>query len=839
MKTRLHTALWLLFFFCLIALASFSHAPAVASAGSPPVVGSSKSSKSATTDAVSLPPVNKIIVGQCAGGGVETDPEKLRIGEGRHGLVIDARPSAINQSTGKLSFDGNTGRVTVLHMNPFAFSYTLSVEQKELVTTALNNFVKLLLPESITKPVGLESGTAGGPLIAARHVNKLLLIESRLRTFDPSKCDHAAAPKACDAASAMKDVFDQLMTSDLVTQSGPIFDSISRSTIKKGGHDFSAKQAFDDYTDALGKLKDPEAESHTTCDRATDLNADLGSFDFKSYFDGLDTAQKEIDAVTSEAQDLNRLADDFQSDEVLKDVKTVPRCGGFNCATEFKAFATAVLELVNVQNGYPVKVKTLHDNAEAMQKMLRLTDDMKSKEGLFARTFTIIKKFELTEATVTLSSTKLPDTTAGQASGLGPQSGTPPARGGSPSPTVAGGQPSEGSAGGNSNGGNTDGGGKGGPSTNNDSDTLSGNNPPGGSTPAGQVKEVVRIGKPRFTLSAGMVYSPLPRRTFESVKGFTHDAQGNPTGNGSTDIVGLGENSSRRLLPMLILNSRLANVNPFSLNFSLGITAKRDKDIDVEYLLGPSVGALRDRVMLTFGAYAGQTQKLVRDVKLGDELPDSVGDAKLFRKGYTWKPGFSFSYVFSDASKKKAEAQGGGGSGAGSSAPGVRNELRIGSIPFNLAIGLGYTSLEQRTYDAVVGLARDRQGNLTNGQTLTRVVGLTSSSSYRLTPLAMLHSRLTNFRRGPDFYFTTGVTGKKTDKDFDIEYLLGGSINVYHRKAFLTFGTFAGKQQTLGGDLFEGAQLGKTQGVTTINRYVWKPAFSFSYDITKIVKRDQ
>lgn len=119
---------------------------------------------------------------------------------------------------------------------------------------------------------------------------------------------------------------------------------------------------------------------------------------------------------------------------------------------------------------------------------------------------------------------------------------------------------------------------------------------------------------------------------------------------------------------------------------------------------------------------------------------------------------------------------------------------------------------------------------------MTRIVGVTSSSNYRMSPLAVLHTRLTNFG-ARDFYFTSGITGKKTDNDFDLEYLLGGTVNVYRRKVFLTFGTFIGKQQVLGGNFFEGAALNKTQNVTTINRYVWKPAISFSYDISRIIPR--
>ena len=346
------------------------------------------------------------------------------------------------------------------------------------------------------------------------------------------------------------------------------------------------------------------------------------------------------------------------------------------------------------------------------------------------------------------------------------------------------------------------------------------------------INESIQIGRPRFLLSGGLVVSPMRRQTFENVKGFGRDANGNPTGDGSQNVVGFGENSPRRMMPMVMLNTGVSSFKPTSLYFSLGVTAKHDDDVDVEYLLGPSFSLLNERALFTFGGYVGKVQNLVADVKVGDEIPDSAGDAKLFTKRYSWKPGFSFTYVFSK-NERSGESFSSGGGDTGGKAD-LKNEIRIGGIPFNLALGLAYTSLEDRTYDEIVGFARDREGNLTNGQNLTRIVGLTSSSGYRLAPLALLHTRLFDFGNR-SFYFSTGVTGKKTDDKVQIEYLLGGTINAYRRKIFLTFGAFAGKQSVLGGDFFLGAKLDKDQSVTTTTRYVWKPAFTISYDITRIL----
>jgi hypothetical protein len=775
--------------------------------------------------------------------------------ETTRGLVMDARPFAINQSIGKMSFNGSTGRVSVVHTNPFIYVYRVTVAQEEQVSTALTDFLKLLLPPSLSSVGGLQSGGANLTPSSVTPVTKLKLIEARLDDFASSKCKDAMDPlsktPACIAIGEMYQTFDTIRRTPLIqasTASALAAGSITPSTIVRNGTTVSVNQEFTDYTSDLHKLRDEEADAYTVCDAAQKLNGKLSEFDYKSYFDQLDQARAAIKDVDVLATDLEDLVTAFKADADLQQSGKEIRCKGLNCVEQFKTYAETAR---NILGTYNAELDKLRKKIEEMQNMHLLMDQMKDKDGLFARTINITKKFELSKATVSIKREKIETTKDANAQDTtGNQSGKPDGKPGggrtAPPPAVLGGASSEGTASGNS------GAASGSPGSDNFAPRgnrvglqSGGNTPPekepgkdtsNSAASAGEVNEVVQIGKPRFMLSGGLVYSPLPRRTFESVKGFTRDAQGKPTGDGSANIVGFGENSSRRLLPMLLLNSRLLSTESASLYFSLGITAKRDKDVDVEYLLGPSVGFLNDRAIFTFGAYGGQTQNLVSDLSVGDELPDSVGNAKLFRKSHVWKPGFSFSYSFSRTTKKSVA--GGTASGAAPSANDLSDEIHIGSIPFNLSVGLAYTSLEQRTYDPIVGFARDRQGNLTNGQTLTRIVGLTSSSSYRITPLAMLHSRLTNFG-SHDFYFSSGITGKKTDQSLDIEYLLGGSVNLYQRKIFVTFGTFIGKQQQLGGGFFEGAQLGKGDDVTIQNRYVWKPAIAFSYDISRIIKRAQ
>ena len=743
-------------------------------------------------------PLNDIKLGAC--GTEKTLGDSINI-EQRRGLVIDARPFAINQSTGKASFNGKSGRVSVLHMNPFIYRYDISVAQQELVSSAVTDFIEILLPP------GLRIGSRAQQQAAdaanksrARIVQQTTAsspIARRLGHFDPVNCANANDP-GCVALKTMHAEF--LL----------IRDTLNAASLEA---QLSPPPFVEEFKSNLVNLRNEEANAFTTCTMAQNLNTSLNKNRPANYLNTLGDIGNVIDQITLNANDLSDLADKYSEDAGLKDY--IVRCDGFNCVTEFKDYATAVLALLRL---YRTDLEALTATAQAMKRAFDLTEQMKTKNGVFARTFEVPKKFELTEATISITRTKLEEKAKTPGADAAEEDGNQ---------RIAG----------RNHATNADG-----PAIEDDDKEADKKKEKdkekekeAKKDPSPDVNETIQIGRPRFLLSGGLVFSPLRREAFDNIKGFALDANGNPTGDGNKNVVGFTENSPRRLMPMVMLNSRITSFSPTSLYFSLGVTAKHDDNVDVEYLLGPSISLLNERALFTFGGYVGKVQHLVPDVKIGDEIPDSAGDdAKLFTKRYSWKPGFSFTYVFSD--NQRGEGFVSSGSGGGGSAD-LKNEIRIGGIPFNLAMGLAYTSLEERTYDAIVGFARDRDGKLTNGEKLTRIVGLTSSSGYRLAPLALLHTRLFDFGNR-SFYFSTGVTGKKNDDKVEIEYLLGGTVNAYRRKIFVTFGAFAGKQNVLGGNFFTGQQLDKDQSVTTTSRYVWKPAFAISYDITRILKKD-
>jgi hypothetical protein len=156
---------------------------------------------------------------------------------------------------------------------------------------------------------------------------------------------------------------------------------------------------------------------------------------------------------------------------------------------------------------------------------------------------------------------------------------------------------------------------------------------------------------PFFSISGGLIFSPLRKKEFVRVQGFELDAQGNQVlvdGKPNlTTVIGLKESSPTRIIPAVFLNGLLTQRKTGfidGVHFSLGITAKNDnKGTDVEFLVGPSVSMLERRMFFTFGGYAGKQQKLAGNLFEGLALPSGVSEIPV-EKNYRWSFGFGLSY---------------------------------------------------------------------------------------------------------------------------------------------------------------------------------------------------
>ncbi len=158
-------------------------------------------------------------------------------------------------------------------------------------------------------------------------------------------------------------------------------------------------------------------------------------------------------------------------------------------------------------------------------------------------------------------------------------------------------------------------------------------------------------GAPFFSLSGGLLFSPLRKREYVRIQGFERDQQGNPVLTNSnpnlTTVVGLKEDSPTRIIPAVFLNGRVkgfTNSYVDAVHISLGITAKNDnKGTDLEFLVGPSFSMFERNLFLTVGGFAGRQQKLGGGLFEGFAVPSTVDELPI-QKNYRWSLGFAMSY---------------------------------------------------------------------------------------------------------------------------------------------------------------------------------------------------
>jgi hypothetical protein len=149
-------------------------------------------------------------------------------------------------------------------------------------------------------------------------------------------------------------------------------------------------------------------------------------------------------------------------------------------------------------------------------------------------------------------------------------------------------------------------------------------------------------GGARFAIAGGVVASPFETITYKRVPAIIDGR--------STTIIGAENSSNSRILPILMLHGRLFEMNNkyiSGVHLSLGITAKpNDTGTNVEWLIGPSLSFIEERLFLTVGGYAGRRQVLEGNLAPGQELPADFKDDIPINNRLVWKPGFALTYKF-------------------------------------------------------------------------------------------------------------------------------------------------------------------------------------------------
>jgi hypothetical protein len=749
---------------------------------------------------------------QCTVPNPTPDPNQQR--------VIDARPNRIFAAKGKTRF-GERGTVLVVNMNPFLFEgYRITVQEEEIKDEALIKFVKALIPvagsfaenASAEKSLNQESAGIGEDINLAELITRLSAAPA------PSK---ACPSNACTAMQRLIYLKNQLVAEEQLigdyfvprAGGGPTYRTPTYLATKAG------------YIQQGTIIFNRDTDTPALCTAANTLRGLLIVPTAYPTQDDVTKKQKEIEQMVSKARALKKAIDLYKGQDGLKETIWTGSTG-FNYLEDLDLFAQELIGAINTK--YAAMATKLFTEVLRYDNMKEAITNLNGREKtLLQQEFPIGGKYDFSKVTVTVQpfGEKTPqDKNGGETvlrDGDAPAGNNPSSSGqngslSSPSNTGSGSKPPElahASAG---------------RFTEAAGDDKKSNDDKPAPAPAGPAKisDFVTTGKPRFEIGVGMAYSQVDKREFQSVSGFARDRDGNLTnGETFTKIVGFSEKTDHRFTPIALLHTRLTNNPNYNLYFSLGITGSRDKlGTNIEYLIGPSVN-ITDQIFITAGAFAARQHQLAGDdLFTGAAVPDGF-DSIPVRSRYQWKPGLSFSYRLpvTGSSKKKAAAE----SGAAELET-YTDTLYVGQPIFSISAGMAYSPLRQQSFQPIIGFARDRDGNLTGGETFTKIVGFNENSDGRFLPMALLNTRIkSNDQFG--LHFSLGITAKRTDEKTDVEYLIGPSFSFMRNQIMFTAGAYAGKQQKIAGDLFVNAPLSSGLTLTTEREYHFKPGIAFSY----------
>lgn len=153
----------------------------------------------------------------------------------------------------------------------------------------------------------------------------------------------------------------------------------------------------------------------------------------------------------------------------------------------------------------------------------------------------------------------------------------------------------------------------------------------------------LQVGESPLSISAGIGFSTIKdkrviRQPFAKTDGMIGAKFGEEN------------NSNFRPSAVVMLNGSLSRFNVFaqkdgSFALSTGLVlSNRNGTTEAEFIAGPSIGLLSNRIFLTFGYHAARVERLGGGFKLGDEIPASVTDPLPVERN--WKGGFMLGITY-------------------------------------------------------------------------------------------------------------------------------------------------------------------------------------------------
>ena len=156
-------------------------------------------------------------------------------------------------------------------------------------------------------------------------------------------------------------------------------------------------------------------------------------------------------------------------------------------------------------------------------------------------------------------------------------------------------------------------------------------------------KVTLQVGESPLSISAGIGFSTIrDRRVIRQP--FAKDD--------GTIGAKFGEENTSKLRPsaVVMLNASLRRFNMFakddgSFAISTGLVlSNRNGTTEAEFIVGPSIGFLSNRVFFTFGYHAARVEQLGGGFKLGDEIPANITDPLPVERN--WKGAFMFGVTY-------------------------------------------------------------------------------------------------------------------------------------------------------------------------------------------------
>lgn len=577
--------------------------------------------------------------GQCNSANLK-DPAQLA----KTSLVIDVRPDQINQFRGKTAFR-EQAHIALINMNPFLFGYRIKVDQTEVQDTGFLNFLNLL-GSPVSDIIGSAASVGRSASLRAAGGGSLQLLIDRTdgKHVPNSSCEEA---NQADAKNALAEL--ALVRDTVIAQKESVEKELNKMMkLYKGAQDAFGLQKNIIFNSSTGAKQ--------LCESANKLYTDLNTAPANTY-PSVDVMNKLLQQV----EDLNSMIDELESSarDYTKEYEKCPaRARGLSYPDNLIRLAAA---LRAPAAEYEAKVKALIKETKSYnalkETIARLetqdpNDPTKRVNNTLQREYTVFGQYDISALDITVTPQPL-----GTDSGLPVQKDLTDRRF-----DVVGSSQSTGGSGGNVriiNAGADDLGGikvfaprghAASAGAGGDDKGDKGGGEEGGGGESGGGKEIRHnastIGWRNFEVSGGMAFSSLGKREFQPVLGYARNEQGVIVGEDGqptdkrelTSIVGLSEDSGRRIAPIAMLHYRMPYVrNVFA---SVGVTGKRDSaGTDLEYLLGPSL--LFRSMFFTVGGYAGKQQRLAGDLFLGAKLSDTSVPV---RKDYRWGLGFSFTY---------------------------------------------------------------------------------------------------------------------------------------------------------------------------------------------------